>query len=264
MKTAKVKFGKSEYIDYAVYNLNTQELVYEHGVCWAGTPQFWFNDYKDAERLLNKALKYDPNNNFIKYRLAIIYADLDPIKSVEYFDYLMGKIPQEIDHDIYSRALIKAANIKDIEGNTIKAKYYRYRIHSHDLFINQKVIYRDEIDTYISSFQIKKVLFRYKIKAAFRFQNNSSNDIYRMTAEFVLRYRDQNLETTTINCVNKKNPLLSNGDKTKDVVVDFGNNIFTKKELENYYIDIYLYKDPKFKTLIGSYKLPSKSFYPSK
>ena len=60
-----VKFGKSECIDYAVYNLNTQELVYEHGVCWAGARQFWFDDYVKAERLLNKALKYYPDNHVL-------------------------------------------------------------------------------------------------------------------------------------------------------------------------------------------------------
>ena len=65
MNIAKVKFGKSEYIDYAVYNLNTQKLVFEHGVCWAGAPQFWFDDYKDAERLLNKALKYYPDDHIL-------------------------------------------------------------------------------------------------------------------------------------------------------------------------------------------------------
>lgn len=64
MKKA-VKFGKSEYIDYAVYNLTTQELVYEHGVCWAGSPQFWFDDYNKAERLLNTALKYYPDNHIL-------------------------------------------------------------------------------------------------------------------------------------------------------------------------------------------------------
>ena len=212
----------------------------------------------DGVRFLKKALKYDPNNNIIKYRLAIIYADLDPIQAVDLFEYLINRIPQDIDPDVYSRALMKAANIEDIQGNAIKAKYYRYKIHSLDLFTNQKVIYNKEIDTYINSFKVKKVLFRYRIKAAFQFQNNSSSDIYKMTAEFVLRHKDENKEVTTIKCVNKKKPLLSNGDKTEEVVVDFGKNIFTKKELENYFIDIYLYKDPKFKTLVGSYKIPSK------
>ena len=218
----------------------------------------------DAVRFLKKALKYDPDNNTIKYRLAVIYADLDPIQSVEYFEELMEKIPQHIDPDIYSRALMKAATIKDIEGNNIQAKCYRYKIHSLDLFIDKKVIYKNEIDTYISNFQVKKVLLRYRLKAAFKFQNNSARDINKMTAEFVLRQKNKEKEIKTVNCVNKKKPLYSNGDKTKDVVVTFGENILTKKELQNYCIDIYLYKDPKFKTLVGTYELPDKSFYPSK
>ena len=209
----------------------------------------------DAVRFLNKALKYDPNNDIIKYRLAIIYSDLDPIVSVEYFEHLMEKIPQEIDNNAYNRALMKAAAIKDIEGNSIQAKLYRYKIHSLDLFINQKVIYKNEIDTYISNFEVKKVLFRYKIKASFKFQNNSARDINKMTAEFVLKQKDKIREVRVVNCINKKNPLYSNGDKTKDIVVTFGGNIFTKSELSNYSIDIYLYKDPKYKTLVGTYML---------
>lgn len=218
---------------------------------------------RDAVRFLNKALRYDPDNNIIKYRLAIIYADLDPVKSVELFEYLMEKIPQNIDPNVYNTALIKAANINDIEGNSIKSKFYRYRIHSIDLFINNKVIYKDEIETYISSFEVKKVLFRYKIKAVFKFQNNSARDINKMTAEFVLRQKEHKKDERTVHCVSKKNPLYSNGAKTKDIEVSFWGNIFTRKDLESYYIDIYLYKDPKFKTFVGSFKLPSKSFYPS-
>ena len=217
----------------------------------------------DAVRFLNKALKLDPNNNAIKYKLAIIYSDLDPVKSIDYFEKLSEKIPQEIDHDAYSRALMKAATIKDIEGNNIQAKYYRYKIHSLDLFINQKVIYKDEIDTIIDSFEIKKILFRYRLKGTYRFQNNSARDIYKMTAEFVLKQKDKTKEVYTINCVDKREPLISNGDTTKEITVKFGKNIFTKKELDNYHIDIYLYKDPKFKTFIGSYKIPKKSFYSS-
>lgn len=219
---------------------------------------------KDAVRFLNKALEHDPDNDIIKYRLAIIYSDLDPVQSVELFEHLMEKIPQDIDPNVYNRALIKAANMKDIEGNNIKAKFYRYRIHSLDLFINQKVIYKDEIDTFISSFVVKKFLFKYRLKAAFRFQNNSTRDITKMNAEFVLRQKDKAKEVKTVNCIRKKNTLYSNGGVTKDIVVRFGENIFTKKELENYYIDIYLYKDPKYKTLVGTYKLPSKSFAPQK
>ena len=65
MRSISVEFGKSEYVNYAVYNRTKQELVFEHGVCWAGTPQFWFKDYKDAERLLDKALKYYPDDHIL-------------------------------------------------------------------------------------------------------------------------------------------------------------------------------------------------------
>ena len=215
----------------------------------------------DAVRFLNKALKYEPDNYDIQYKLGIIYADLDPIKAINYFEPLLNKIPQKIDYNVYSRALMKAANIEDIQGNGIKAKYYRYKVHSIELFVNQKVIYKDDIDVFLEQFESKKILFRYKLKAKYRFKNNSAYDIFKMSAEFVLRQGDKVKETVTVDCANKKKPFLSNGGEVKDISVKFGKNIFTKRELQKYYVDIYLYKDPKFRTLVGTYRIPEKNIY---
>ena len=85
-------------------------------------------------------------------------------------------------------------------------------------------------------------------------------DINRLSADFVLRNTDgEVLETITKLLVKKANPLYSNGSVTESVNVVFGKNIFTKKELENYVIDIYLYKDKKYKTLVTTMKVPLKS-----
>jgi len=213
----------------------------------------------DAVRFLKKAQKYDPENNLIKYKLAIIYSDLNPIKAVKLFEDLMKKIPQNIDYNVYSQALMKSANIEDLKGNGIKAKYYRYKVHSLELFIAQKVIYKEDIDVFLESFEVKKFLFRYKMKANFKFKNNSPNNIYKMSTEFVLRQGDKEKQRMLLNNVNKREPFLSNGGELKDVIIKLGNNIYTKKELGKYYIDIYMYKDPKFKTLICTMKIPNKN-----
>jgi len=78
----------------------------------------------DAVRFLKKAEKLDPDNYKIKYKLAIIYTDLDPEKAAEYFEPLLDKMPQDIDYDTYNRAMIKAANIADLEGRSTIGKYY--------------------------------------------------------------------------------------------------------------------------------------------
>ena len=64
-RSIDVEFGKSVKIEYAVYNRTKRELVCEHGVCWAGMPQFWFNKCEDAEKLLDKALKYYPDDHIL-------------------------------------------------------------------------------------------------------------------------------------------------------------------------------------------------------
>ena len=212
----------------------------------------------DAVRFLKKAEFYAPDDFHIKYKLAIIYADLDPIMSVEYFEPLLKKMPQYIDYNTYNKALIKSANICELEGNAIKAKQYRYRSHSIDLLINQKVIYKNDIEVKVKSFNVKKFLFRYHLNGVYTFQNVSNLDIYRMFAEFVLKDRGKIKEIYTVKCVNKQNPLYSNGYETDEIEVKFGKNIFTKKELSNYTIEVYVYKDEKFKTFLGAYAIPTK------
>ena len=218
----------------------------------------------DAVRFLQKAEKYDPKNLNIQYKLAIIYSDLDPEKSVDYFEPLLDKIPQHIDYGTYCKALMKAANIADLSGRPTQAKYYRYKIHSIDIFIDRKVVYKNDIDVYLDSFVIKKLWFKYQLRPTYTFENISNNDINNLSAEFVLRNRDKVKEVVTQKIVHKSKPLYSNGGKTEKITVMFGKNIFTRKELENYTIDVYLFKDEKYKTLVGSVKIPKKSIYPVK
>ena len=209
----------------------------------------------DAVRFLKKALEYEPDNYMIKYRLAIIYADLDPIESIKYFEFLLQRHPQEIDYKVYNMALIKAANIEELQGNLTKAKYYRYKNHSIDLFLNKKVIYKENIELFIDNIDINKILFRYKIKTKFHVENVSSSDIYSLKADFVLKYKNKKQEVITADIANKKEVLLSNGGKSATVNIEFGKNIYTKKELANYNVDIYVYKDSHYKTFIGTYKI---------
>ena len=80
-----------------------------------------------------------------------------------------------------------------------------------------------------------------------------------MSADFVLKQNDKTKEEYTFHLVNKKNPLFSNGGESQKVKVSFGKRIYTKQELEQYYIEIYLYKNDKYKTLVNRMKIPLKS-----
>lgn len=216
----------------------------------------------DAVRYLNKALKYDPNNNKIKYKLAIIYSDLDPEKSVEILEELLKICPQDIDYNVYGTALMKSANIADLDNRPTKAKYYRYKIHSIDLFLNRKVIYKNDIATGIISFPIKKVFFTYPLKAVYSFQNISNNDITNLKADFVLCQDDKEIETFSAIVADKNSPMIPYESDTSNIAIKFKHKIFSKKDLENYTIKIYLYKDEKFKTLICETRVPTKPILP--
>ena len=215
----------------------------------------------DSIRFLNKALQRSPKDTNIQYRLAIVYSDLDPIKSIKYFDALQHKVPQEINFDVYMNALMKAANIEDIKGNGVKAKYYRYKVNSLEQFINAKVVNKNDIEMYLDYFSIKKFLFTYHLKAKFKIKNVSTRDIVKMDTEFVLRKGDKLKESIRLNSANKKQPLLLNGENTVDAVINFNEKIYTKNALHKYSIDIYMFKDEKYKTLIGTIQVPERSVY---
>lgn len=218
----------------------------------------------DAVKYLHKAETIAPDDFDIKYKIAIIYADLDPQKSVKYFAELAEDSAQFIDFDLYSRALIKSANIAELEGKNTLAKYYRYKIHSNDLLLKNKIVMKDDVEVIVDSFEIKKVLFHYNLKGYYRIINNSPLDIYRLNADFILKDGEKVLETVSVKCVDKDKPLFSNGGETGKIQVTLGRHVYTRKELKRYTIEIKLYKDDKFKTPIYSFRIPESSFYSSK
>lgn len=210
----------------------------------------------DAVRFLKKAEKYSPDDYDIKYKLAIILSESDPEKSIKYIEQLLKERPQDIDNRVYGNAYLKSANIADLDNRPTEAKRYRYKVHSIDLFINNKVIYKNDIETTLLTFTTKKKMFTYPLKAVYGFSNVSNSDIIHLTADFILTSNGKQLECITKSVANKDAPLFPYAEQPNIVDVKFKKKIFTKKELENYTIEIYLYKDKKYKTHVASTKIP--------
>ena len=214
----------------------------------------------DAVRFLKKAEMLDKNNFDINYKLAIVYSDLDPVQSIDYFEPLISKRPQDIDYEAYTNTLIKAANILDLQGDSTKAKYYRYKIYSKDEFIKHNVVYRNDVQVLTDFITIKKLFFKYKINAQFRVSNTSNQDMKNLHVEFILRKNNKEIEKCDEKVPTEDNVLLSYGEPSQNINVRFGKNIYTKKELSQYYIDIYVYKKERYKTLVATIHVPEKSF----
>ena len=214
----------------------------------------------DAVRYLKIVEKYVPNDLKIKYKIGIILSDSDPESAVKYLEPLLDKIPQDIDYGVYCTALMKSANIADLDGRTTEAKAYRYKIHSMDMFVKRKIVYKNDVDAVIDTFTIRKIFLTYPLKAGFNFFNMSGADIKRLKADFVLCLEDKPLETVTSVVALKEKPLLAGGYDPNNVSIKFKRKIYTKKELANYKIKIYAYKDDKFKTLINEVRIPEKTY----
>ena len=90
--------------------------------------------------------------------------------------------------------------------------------------------------------------FAYPVKAIFTIANTSPIDYTLLKADFVLTRNNKELEIITKTIATKQAPLYSNQYNSLSTTVKFNKKFYTKRELENYTIKVYLYKDEKFKT----------------
>ncbi len=217
----------------------------------------------DAVKYLKKVEKFCPDNLNVKYKLGIVLSDSDPEQAISYLSQLFEKIPQNIDYGVYCSALMKAANIADLDNRPTVAKYYRNKIHSVDLFVKRKVIYRNDLDILIRKLRVKKIFYTYPIKISYKISNVSDSDITHLDADFVLCNNEEPVETVTLTLATRNKPLLIGNYDDNEYSIKFKKTIFTKKELSNYTVKIYAYKDDKFKTLVFENKIPQKSILKS-
>ncbi|MCQ2739458.1 MAG: hypothetical protein MJ237_04440 [bacterium] len=215
----------------------------------------------DAIKFLKKVEKKYPKDYKIQYKIALVLSDNNPEEAVKYIENLLEKVPQEVDYGFYGTTLMKAANNADLDGRTTQAKYYRYKICSIDLLLNNKVIYKNDIETNIVKLEVKKRLFTYPINMVLNFSNNSSTDIKTLQGDFVLKKNNKPVETITMKIADKSTRINSGGQISQNVNIRFKKAIFTKKELSNYTISILLYKNKKFKTTVAEIAVPQKSYY---
>lgn len=214
----------------------------------------------DAIRYLEKAKKVDDENFLVKYKLAVILSDYDPEEAVMSLEDLLKERPQDVDYAVYNKALVNAALLADYNGNSIKAKHYRYKIYSTDMYLNRKVIYKNDIALTLKSFILKRSLFATTFQATYGFVNESSNDINIMNADFVLTKKDKPIETVTMPVAEKGNALIMYSEEPRFIKVKFNHKILSNRQLANYTIKVYLYKNPKFKTFVLEHKIPKRSF----
>ena len=80
-----------------------------------------------------------------------------------------------------------------------------------------------------------------------------------MSADFVLRQGDKVSETITQTLVTKDKTMYANSGDVVEPYISIGKGIYTRRELDQYVLDIYLYKDEKYKTLVST--IPINSVY---
>ena len=206
-------------------------------------------NYLEAYRYLKKAEKNAPDSILIKYKLALVLSHINPMKAIEYFDYIKVREPQNISFYLYYETLMRAAEISKIRGNMPEAKLYTYKASSAKSFYENNVVNPDVInfDFIHSKIQTSKKSDKFSLK--FRVTNATSQNIY-------------NLQMDTIFLMNGKpvakfNQTLYDKDKMLHVgetspVININYNApqhYKKIEYPKVSFEIYLYKNPKYKYL---------------
>ena len=121
--------------------------------------------------------------------------------------------------------------------------------------------------SFVIEFIISKELFfnaKWRLKPDTEyggFATNISNaDIIKLQGDFVLCKKGNPVETITETVADKNSPMLVTNTNPNTVSIKFRKSIYTRKELEDYTIRIYLYKDEKYKTLVFENTIPKKNF----
>ena len=82
----------------------------------------------------------------------------------------------------------------DIKLNEL-ANWLDNRYSSVDIFVNQKVVYKNDIEVLLDSFKVRKIFFKYKLKSKFKLKNVSNNDTRTLRADFILKILIQLFES---------------------------------------------------------------------
>jgi len=207
-------------------------------------------DFLEAYRYLKKAEKISPESILIKYKLALVLSHINPMKAVEYFDYIKGREPQKISFYLYYETLMRAAEICTIRKNMPEAKLYTYKASSVKNFYENNIINSDVIDFDFIHSKVQTSKKNDKFSLKFRVTNRTSKSIYNLQMDVIFLMNGKPVAKFN-QTLYDKDKMLHVGETSPVININYvAPQHYKKVEYPNVSYEIYLYKNPKYKSLM--------------
>lgn len=207
-------------------------------------------NYKEAYRNLIRAEKIAPANLTVKYKIALVLSYINPMKSIEYFDFIKKQEPQMLSFYLYYETLMRAAEICEVRGDKPFAKLYMYKASSTKNFyenniINSEVIYLDFLHSKITT---SKKSDKFTLK--YRLTNVTTHILNNVKMDVIFYYKDEPMAKFTKTVYDKENFLRPN--ETSPIInINYDAPKHYKKNIyEDINFEIYLYSNEKYKRLM--------------
>ena len=143
------------------------------------------NNYYEAYRYLKRAEKAAPGDLTVKYKIALVLSYIQPVKAIEYFEFIKAKEPQLVSFYLYYETLMRAADICRTRGDLPSSKLYTYKAGSIKNFYQNNIINNDNIEFDFLQSKIQTAKKNDKFILRFRVKNISSFNISNI---FILFY----------------------------------------------------------------------------
>ncbi|MBQ6516753.1 hypothetical protein IJI31_06190 [bacterium] len=212
--------------------------------------------YNYTVKCLTKAEEYMPDSLAIKYKKALALLDSDPEQAEKLMHLVFQKDPEHTNFYIYYDLLKRLVIQKYNEQKYAEAKLYKYRAEKMTNFVQENIIYKDEIafDVIEKNVAIKKkkanITFRFKIR------NLSRLDLRKLHIDIVFKNNDKEIYRFEQEVFNNST-YLTTYEETPVFDIKISQKInYSKKHTPNITAEVVVYKNPNYKYSVGKFQLP--------
>ena len=201
-------------------------------------------DIKIAKKETKKAI-LDINNSLriketpiAQYKLALIYKDIDKIKSEKLIKKVLDRNPYIVNPYIYNDLLNKLLEESRSNGSTNRINYYTNKINSFNKILNQIYVFKDDLKVSGIDIFSKKIKFigKEELYIKYNIENQTKNeisDLYVLTELYLggkkIQFENNVTAKTTSLRSNSSKTVINKlpPDITKDTI-SFANDIIIK------------------------------------
>lgn len=209
-----------------------------------------------AIEILNKAYKLIPSN-LVKYKLALLYMDSEPKKSAVYFNDVLEEDPLLIDFKLYYDLLLKISQTEMKEGRETYSKLYKAKALNLEKYAIRNIIYPTDlaIQNISLDFSQDKKHKKNDMLLKLKLKNTSSFSILNLTLTVVFKDGDTIIDTFSNQIFTKAN-IFPSHETTPLLTINTSQQFKDENKLsDTITVEIYAFKNVKFKHLIGTYSV---------